>query len=647
MGPTPSPLEADSSASSHSLALRPVAQEAGQARELLSKTPGAHVAESGGMGQPQRLSVRGGASNAVRVLVDGMAWGLVGESVDLAFLPMALLESATLVRGAAAARFGPGAMAGALVLSLAKPQEERLFVELMGGSFGSIRGLAGGSTGLGKGQLTLWLEAMHSDGYFSYRLNPRPNLPPEKAHFLNLKRRNNDVDGLQTLAHYALPLAQWQLEAWTLLGFQKRGLAGPVENPSPDMRQRVENLRALLRGQGPLGRGFRLNLSASTHVENMLLTGGSFGEGLRQRSNNAAFTGELGWERGAFAAFAQGNFQYERLASTYVGRGGKGDSRAQRLGLGAMLGGEAWFFADAWGLNALVRMDKAGPFANPSGKVGSTWLLPGGLAWLCNAGRSFRIPSFFELYVEQGQVRPNPELRAENAWSFDSALAWENAKARASLGFFFNRFNNLIVWEYWPPFALKPFNLGRAQTYGLELAAAYRPWPWLQAELAYTWLRGQNLQEDLRYEGKPLPYRPQHQLFARLEGGPPWLSGFAEWHFQSAQTRNSFANLRWPARSFLNVGLKSQCLQNPQVHLLLTFKNVLGTHSQDMAGYPLPSRGVFLTVALSLDKAPPGPLALAPAPAVGPRLGYAFPQNPSLQTQNPFPQPQTPAVENL
>ncbi|MCL2179437.1 MAG: TonB-dependent receptor [Proteobacteria bacterium] len=602
-------LEADSSASSQSVALHPVVQEGGQARELLSKLPGAHVQESGGMGQLQRLSIRGGDSNAVRVLVDGMSWGLAGESVDLAFLPMALLESASLIRGAAAVRFGPGAMAGALLLSLSKTHEERLFVELLGGSFGSIRGLAGGSGKLGGGQLTLWVEAMHSDGNFRYRFSPTPYLPEENALFVSKYRQNNAANNVETLAHYALPLAQWQLEAWTLLGFHKRGLAGPVENPTPSTHQKRETLRALLRAQGPLGKNLSLQLSSSTQVGNMLLHGGGFGEGLRQRNNSAYFMGELGWARGAFSAFLQGNFHYERLKALSLGAGEGAGTRVERFGLGAMLGGEVWLFSQKWGLNALARMDKAGPFAKPSAKLGTSWFLPGGFACFANAGQSFRIPSFFELYVEQGQVRPNPQLQAESATSLDANLSWENEKARASLGVFYNRFDNLVVWEYLPPFALKPFNLGKAQTYGLELSAAYAPWPWWQLELAYTWLKSQNLQEDARYEGKPLPFRPQHQLFVRMEVGPRWLSAFVEGHTQSSQIRNRYANLQWPARSLLHVGLKSQLLQNPQLQLSLTLRNLLNTHSQDMAGYPLPPRALFLGLALSLDRTPPPPPA--------------------------------------
>jgi len=601
--PSASPVEADSSASSKTSAISPVRQEGGQARELLSKTPGVHVAESGGMGQLQRLSVRGGASNAVAVLVDGMSWGRRGEGVDLALLPMALLESATLLRGAAAARFGPGAMAGALVFGLSKKREERLFVELLGGSFGSVRGVVGGGGEAAGGHLTAWVQAMHSDGHFAYRFDPTPNLPRDT--FISLKRKNNDANKVDTLLHYALPLHTWQLEAWTHAGFQNRGLAGTVDNPSPSIRQRGENLHALLRAQGPLGSPqspFALKLSAATHTGSLSLEGGSFGAGLKQRDNSADVSADLSWESGPHAVFAQGSFRYEKLRATST----LDKSVAERFALGAMLGGEAWLLQERWALNGLIRVDKAGHFAKPSAKLGSLWLLPGGFSLAANAGRSFRIPSFFELHIEQGQVRPNPDLKAESAWVVDAGVAWEGEQLRTSLSGFANRFENLIVWEYLPPFALKPFNLGRAQTHGVEMEAFFAPLPWLQLEMAYTWMKSQNLQRDARYKGKPLPYRPQHQLFVRAEAGPLWLSAFVEWHFQSTQTRNSYANLYWAARSLLNAGLKSQWPQNPGLQLSLSFKNLLNTHSQDMAGYPLPPLGVFCSLSLSLDKAQKG-----------------------------------------
>jgi len=608
-------LAADSSAAAKTLAVGPVAQEGGQARALFSRAPGVQVAESGGFGQLQRLSVRGGAGNAVAVLVDGISWGRIGEGVDLALLPMALLERAHLIKGAAGARLSPGAMTGALDFGLSKQPGERLFAELLGGSFGTVRGLAGGSGAVGPGQLTTWVQAMHSAGNFRYRFDPTPNLPRDS--FVSQRRHNNDADTLDALVRYAMPLRRWQLESWLHAGLHKRGLAGPVENPSPSARQRSEALRLLVRAQGPLGGGspLSLELSGATHQGGMRLEGGSFGEGLVQRDSNTEFAAKLGWERGPHAAFVQGSLRHERLVASEGGR-------AERLGLGGMAGGEAWLWGQ-WALNGFVRVDKAGPFANPSAKLGSLWLLPRGFALSANAGRSFRIPSFFELYLHQGQVRPNPELLAERAWSFDGGLSWEGERARVAAGYFGTRFQNLIQWEYLPPFALKPFNLGRAQTQGVELEASWGPAAWLHLEGAYGWLKAKNLQRDVRYAHKPLPFRPAHQLFLRAQAGPRCLVGFVEWHFQSSQTRNSFGNLSWPSRSLLNAGLKSQWLQNPNLQVGLSFRNLLNTHSQDMAGYPLPPRAVFLSLSLALDRAAPpsasssrfslkNPLALEP-----------------------------------
>jgi len=600
-------LTADSSAAAKTLATSPSRQEAGQARELFSNTPGVHVAESGGMGQLQRLSVRGSSSNAVAVLLDGMSWGRMGEGVDLALLPVALLQSATLVRGPAAARYGPGAMAGAVDFGLAKQREERLFVELLGGSFGTAQGLMGGTGAAGPGHLTAWVQALYSEGHFRYQFNPTPNLPWGTV---SQRRLNNNVGKADALFHYALPLRHWQVEAWTHLGLHQRGLAGAVENPSPSARQHAENLRTLLRAQGPLGGPYSpwaLKLTGTTQLGHMLLSGGSFGEGLHQRDSNTEAAAELSWKQGAYLAFAQGLLRHEWLKASSPPSG----NTAQRLALGGMLGGEAWLWPEAWALNGLVRVDKAGPFASPSAKLGTLWLLPWGLSLPANVGRSFRIPSFFELYMEQGQVRPNPELLAESAWALDMGLAWEGPKARVAAGYFWSRFKNLVTWEYLPPFALKPFNLGRAQTHGLEVEASVGPFPWLQLQGAYSWLKTQNLSKDARYAGKPLPFRPQHQLFLRTQAGPRWLSAFAEWHFQSSQTRNSFGNLSWPARSLLNAGLKSQCLQHPNLQVGLSFKNLLNAHSQDMAGYPLPPRGLFLSLSLGLERAPPALLPSA------------------------------------
>ena len=146
---------------------------------------------------------------------------------------------------------------------------------------------------------------------------------------------------------------------------------------------------------------------------------------------------------------------------------------------------------------------------------------------------------------------------------------------------------------------------------GLEVEALVRPAGWWSVMASYTLLHTENLKDDPRYYLNALPYRPRHKVYARVTAGPRWLSGRAELLFQSQQFINRSESPVLPARSLLNVGVSSQLLEVPCVSVSLELKNLLDVQSQDLAGYPLPGRAVYLTVALAFDS-PSGP---SPSPS--------------------------------
>src|SRR5436305_2181935 len=131
------------------------------------------------------------------------------------------------------------------------------------------------------------------------------------------------------------------------------------------------------------------------------------------------------------------------------------------------------------------------------------------------AGLSFRAPTFSELYLEQGGLAPNPDLTPEHAFSLDAGIGWRTQPLTLLASAFWSRYRDLIVYEQFPPQAVKPFNVGAARIAGIELQAiAALPFG-LTAEAAYSFLSAENLRPG-RLEGHSLSYRPPHRLFVRL-----------------------------------------------------------------------------------------------------------------------------------
>jgi vitamin B12 transporter len=107
--------------------------------EPLEQVPGAQVVQSGQRGAATSLFVRGGNSNANKILLDGVALNDIGGVVNFGTLATTGIEQVEVLRGPNSVLYGPDAMAG--VVSLTTRHGTTLTPELSysfdGGNFGS------------------------------------------------------------------------------------------------------------------------------------------------------------------------------------------------------------------------------------------------------------------------------------------------------------------------------------------------------------------------------------------------------------------------------------------------------------------------------------------------------------------------------
>jgi iron complex outermembrane receptor protein len=243
-----------------------------------------------------------------------------------------------------------------------------------------------------------------------------------------------------------------------------------------------------------------------------------------------------------------------------------------------------------------VRVERAGPYTLWSPKLGATLLLPAGLELRANAGRAHRAPSFLELYVRQGTLLPNPALRPESALYADAAVVHRSEVSSASVGGYASLYEDLISYEAYPPGAARPYNFVRARVVGLEAEGEWRPHPLLSGALSYTLTVSNDLQRDGRFYLRELPYRPRHKLFARVLGGPRWLTGRVEVLAQSAHALSRDGVLTLPGRAFVHTGVSSTFGSRPELTVSLEVRNLLDARAEDFVGYPLPGRAVYVSV---------------------------------------------------
>jgi vitamin B12 transporter len=572
--------------------------EAKDTAELLGPTPGAVFSDAGGLGQRKSLSLRGAGSTGVLVLLDGIPLSAPGSGVDLSRIPAALTERLEVLRGANA-RYGPGALGGVVNVITRRPtQGPTLIAEATWGSFGTALAQASASGQLLGGDGLLLVHGARSSGDFGFLFDEQPAL--EGNTLTPMVRRNNQATEGGALLRYRKPLtASLFLDVLAEGGAQTRGLAGTAQNPTVDAAETSGHGLLGTRLTRQLDAGGELSALGWGRLNDSSLAGGSFGSTPWHQTEGGAGI-DLAYNQLAFTRHglsAAASLATEWLRAPH-------DSHPAWVRAGLMVGDEVFFFDGALAVNATVRVDQTGPFTGISPRLGALVLLPAGFEVRVNAGQAHRPPTFLELYVLQGHLAPNPKLRPERALAADASLAFRRGRGFVQLGGFASLYEDLISYEYYPPLLARPYNFQAARVLGLEAEGTVEPTDWLSAAASWTLLSTQNLKDDPRYYLKSLPYRPMHKLHARASAGPRRLRVHGEVLWQSEQFINRTETVALPSRAFVNAGLVAQLSSSPAVALAFELKNLLDVQSQDLDGYPLPSRGAYLTLSVAFSKEP-------------------------------------------
>lgn len=583
---------ADATAASTVIDARQFAGEAKTVAELVTTAPGVAVNGYGGLGQLTTVSIRGSSSDEVKVFLDGLPLNTAaGGGVDLSRIPRAWIDRIEVVRGAAGASYGPGAMAGAVDVVTRRGAAGSWSASASGGSFGTFSGGADGALG-GEGWGLLLAGAFdRTDGRFTYELERAPAVPGSDR--VTLERDHDASWSGGGLAKLWAALGRARLDAVVQLSGGQRDLPGTAYHFTPDDWQHDARAGLVSRLALPLTGDLDLELGA-TYREDWLDLSIAPAPEYRQRDHAAEASARLLWRAGPSALSL-------RLAGSFEQLDTEGAGGHRWGGLSAALSDELVLADGRLRLTPGLRYDRQGPFDGVSARLGASWAFTDTLSVRASGGRAFRIPSFGELYLQQGLLLPNPQLAPESSWSADAGLVAQGRLGLASAGLFAQLYEDLIAYEAIWQGRMKPFNEDRSTARGLELELASAPFgpAALSASAAYTYLFSETLRGGDLTLGKQLPHRAPHRVFARLAAapGPVELHGEAHWVAAQYGDAENSAALRIPAALTLNAGLSARLARAPDVHLGLEVRNLLDDRSlQDGFGYPLPGRMVLLTV---------------------------------------------------
>jgi len=608
---TPTPVTILSGAELRSRGVRSVA-------EALREIPGMNVVQAGGAGAQTSLFLRGGQSNYVRILVDGIPVNDAGGAVDLADLSTDQVERIEVVRGPASVLYGSDAIAGVVQIFTTRGRGAPSLEASALGGIGERRH-GSGRYGLSDVDATLSGAAQRLSWSIGGSRSGTEGAYP----------RNNErtLRALNTRVHWADATGRLDVTLSSRLTDSSTGLptdgAGALvdDNAYLDRRLRSSTLEfgrligERLEGRVQFGytsRGQRSVDEPDSPADTLGVFRTLLDSEFTRRSADARINAHLGGSTvtlgGTFEALA-GSTRYESESEW-----GPFDAegRFDRSNLAAYL---QLLSEPLQSLHMTLggRIDRNEAF-------GSFETFRAGLSWngweagriRGAAGRAFREPTFAENFGSGFGDVGNAELVPERTRSLEAGLDHAVGPVVVGITWFEQRFLDMIQYSSstGEPGAPNYYNVGAAEAGGVEWTAE-ATLGGIGAAGSYTRLRTRVLDPGMAtdatfIEGERLVRRPPHagSLKARIPITGGAVIGTV--HVVGKRDDLDFAN--WPAarvtlprHTTLDLSLERTIPAIPieGARLLLRVDNILDAKYEGIVGFPAPGRIVRLGVRVS------------------------------------------------
>ncbi|MFZ4428588.1 MAG: TonB-dependent receptor [Saprospiraceae bacterium] len=449
-----------------------LAAPANSVAELLQYVPGVDIRQRGANGAQVDVGIRGGSFDQTLILLNGVKISDLQTGHHSMNLPVdwEAVERIEVLKGPAARIYGQNAFAGAINIVTRAPRQRFARVSLQAGDFGLGRVAAGIS-----------LPGKKSRQYLSY------------AHdFSSGYRYNTD---------YRLHTASFQQEIQTagapvniFAGWSGRDFGANGFYGSPSFKEQYERLHTTL-----------LSIDTRKTLGALVLSPRFYwrfnqDEYLFTRSNPQAFRN--------FHKTQNYGIELNARYSSAWGVSGFGVDAARQLLFSNRLGNRE---RTAIGVFAEHRFERGSVDITPGALMSyysdfGARLLPGieggwqiSPSWRAywNAGYTFRVPTFTDLYYQDPGNIGNPDLRPESALAFEAGLKYLRPGLLASAAFFNRRSEDLIDWtKTRPSDRWQTRNLGNIVFNGWELALEASPAPKIgKFYLSYTFIEATQSQD--------------------------------------------------------------------------------------------------------------------------------------------------------
>ncbi len=563
------------------------------ASEILSFSPGVVVRDYGGFGQLKTMSIRGSSNDQVVILLDGVRLNSpIGGGVDLSTIPVNYVDRFEIIRGGASAFAGTDAIGGVVNIVTKKPDKPFTFGSVTYGSYETFGFNASRGQKVGNWSYLVSFTHAQSKGDFKFK----------SVNDLILTRINNEFHSESLLVKGAYDAGNgWEIEALNEFFYDDRGVPGLGEFQQPDANQKdLRNLTSINISKEQFVRpDMDLDVLVFNRFDDLKFKNPEPTVGLPIDTLSKTYSFGINPQLTWFAPYNQVFTFATELREEILESNDFGDP--DRFTFSLFAADEINLLDDMIVINPVVRYDlwrtsqeETTTDSGISARLGVIVTPLDYLYFKANAGRSYRAPSFGELFFpNEGFIRGNPDLKPETAYDFDVGFILSHPRGALEVTYFRSHIDDLILFVFISAQTIEPQNVGNVNEQGIETSLVLRPFKYFELFAGYTFLDG-----EINETGAQLPGRPRNKFDLRAVFDFNYLSLFWETHYVDRIPVSAFPDSKTtPARTTYDVGAKAEW---KQFFVTFEIKNLLNNLDvRDALDFPLPGRTYFATAGVN------------------------------------------------
>jgi outer membrane cobalamin receptor len=505
--------------------------------DLLQEIPGVEIQNSGGTGQQKKISIRGSETNQVLVLLDGVP--LNDEhtgSVNLTTIPVHLIEKIEVHKGGNSSRFGSGAIGGVVNLITHQKFPLQLHLDAGTGSFHHHQLEGTFSSRIKNLSYLISGNFIKNQGDYPY------SYIDSKSQIIHENRLNADFLSQNFFSRINYEFANQTISSQIQYLKSERGLPGKIDAWTPYARtNNQQRILGLDYKTGSRILNFIANYRYSiSNTENVNHLPADAPRKFRRYPayhytndlTNSILMSSLDYIPIDWFSQTVGftwrflKFQEKNLLSITNPAIQEANDEARAIFLSQELKREFAAIKSQFTVNPAIRYDWMILKSQQQKRIEKQWS-PGVGGFLkigqkqhlflkANYARSFRVPTFADLFYQDARVQGKPDLLPEKGENIEFGTGGEMTVMNFSMHLEINRFQNnitnLIVWRLGSFEIFQPFNTDaqiRGTEYSLQLQT---PEEWLKLNLGFTELEPFNKNPNVTTWNKIIPYRPRQSF---------------------------------------------------------------------------------------------------------------------------------------